>query len=73
MPWYRLYVRDREGHFSAVREFEACDEAQAISRVDRTCHGLACELWLDQTMVGRWDEEQTDNLFEGRPRWSQTS
>jgi len=73
MPWYRLYVRDREGHFSGVREFEASSEAQAIYRVDRSCHGLACELWHDQTMVGRWDEEQADNLLPGHLRGPQTS
>jgi hypothetical protein len=57
MPWYRLYVRDREGHFSAVRELEADNEAQAICRADRLSSGLSCELWHDQTLLHRWRED----------------
>ena len=68
MPWYRLYVRDREGHFSGVREFEADDEAQAISRVDRMCHGLTCELWHDETLLRRWDWDQAENILSGNLR-----
>lgn len=63
MPWYRLYVRDREGHFSAVREFEADDEAQAISRADRLSSGLTCELWHDQNLLRRWDEQPDGDAF----------
>ena len=57
MPWYRLYVRDREGHFSGVRELEADNEAQAIRRADRLSLGLSCELWHDQTLLHRWTED----------------
>lgn len=68
MPWYRLYVRDLEGHFSAVREFEADDEAQAISRAERLSSGLSCELWHDENLLRRWEEQQDDDLFGAAQR-----
>ena len=73
MPWYRLYVRNRDGHFGGVREFEALDEAQAIHRIDRTCHGLTCELWHDETLIRRWDGDQLDDPFAGTLRRPQPS
>jgi hypothetical protein len=65
MAWYRVFLRDREGHFSGVRELEADDDAQAISRVGRMCRGLSCELWHDETLLCRWDGEKTDDPFGG--------
>jgi hypothetical protein len=67
MSWYRLYVRDRDGHFSAVREIEADDDAQAISRADRMSQGLSCELWHDETLIRRWDEEEAGDPLRKRP------
>ena len=55
MSFYRLYFRDREGHFSGVREFEAYDEAQAIGRADRICRGDRRELWREEKLLKRWD------------------
>ena len=59
MSFYRLYFRDREGHFSGVREIEAYDEAQAIGRVDRICHGERCELWQENRLLKRWDATES--------------
>ena len=41
MSYYRLYFRDREGHFSGCRQFQAPSDAQAIGRADRMTH-LCC-------------------------------
>ena len=58
MSFYRLYFRDRKGHFSGVREIEAFDEAQAIGRADRLCHGERCELWRESRLLKRWDARE---------------
>ena len=73
MPWYRLYVRDRVGHFGGVREFEAPNEAQAIQRVERKCQGITCELWHDQTLLRRWDGVQPDHPVDGAMRRPQAT
>jgi len=59
MSLYRLYFRDREGHFSAVREIEAYDAAQAIGRADRICDGGTCELWQENRLLKRWDARES--------------
>jgi hypothetical protein len=59
--WYRLYVRDRVGHFGGVREFEALDEAQAIQRVERMCEGMTCELWQEQRLLRQWNGVAPDH------------
>jgi len=58
--YYRLYFRDREGHFSGVRHFEAQDEAQAIGRADRMASGFRRELWWENSLLRRWDNGADD-------------
>ena len=54
---YRLYFRDREGHFSGCRQFEAPSDVRAISRADRMARGFSRELWWEKSLLHRWDEE----------------
>ena len=54
MSYYRLYFRDREGHFMGVRQFEARSERQAIERADRMCLGLGRELWWENRLLRQW-------------------
>ena len=56
MSFYRLYFRDREGHFYGVRQFEARDEVQAIRRAGRMCQGFSRDLWWQDSLLRRWDE-----------------
>jgi len=53
---YRLYFRDREGHFSGCRQFEAGSDVQAVGRADRMCRGFSRELWWENRLLGRWDD-----------------
>ena len=56
MSYYRLYFRDREGHFYGVRSFEACSDVQAIGRADRMARGFTRELWGEDSLLRRWDD-----------------
>lgn len=56
MSVYRLYFRDREGHFSGCRQFEAPNDVLAISRADRMARGFSRELWWEGTLLRRWDD-----------------
>ena len=58
--FFRLYFRDREGHFSGVRHFEAQDEAQAIGRADRMARGFRRELWWENSPLRRWVDEASE-------------
>jgi hypothetical protein len=64
---YRLYFRDREGHFYGVRHFEAQDETQAIGRADRMARGFNRELWWENSLLRRWGDEAGDRPFERFP------
>ena len=56
MSFYRLYFRDRDGHFMGVRQFEARNEAQAVGRADRMCVGVGRELWHDNHLLRQWGD-----------------
>jgi len=55
VPFYRLYFRDRDGHFSGYREIEAHDEVQAVGRADRMCRGERRELWRNSSLLKQWE------------------
>jgi hypothetical protein len=56
MLYYRLYYFDRfSGHIDHFREFEAEDDASAISVAERWSDGHAMELWNRERRLKRWD------------------
>ena len=60
VSYYRLYFRDREGHFYGVRQFEAGSDVQAISRADRMARGFQRELWWRDNLLRKWDDGKTE-------------
>ena len=62
VSFYRLYFRDREGHFYGVRQFEAPSDVQAIGRADRMARGFQRELWWEDSLLRRWDEGKAQPL-----------
>ena len=56
MSLYRLYFRDREGHFSGCRQFEARSDMQAICRADRMARGFSRELWGEDRLLRSWGD-----------------
>ena len=67
MSSYRLYFRDRDGHFSGCRQFEAPNDVRAISRADRMARGFNRELWWESRLLRRWDNGGGDRRFERPP------
>ena len=66
MSYYRLYFRDREGHFCGCRQFEADSDLQAVGRADRMCRGCSRELWCEDSLLKRWDDAGAKG-FQGAP------
>jgi hypothetical protein len=66
MSYYRLYFRDREGHFCGCRQFEAGSDLQAVGRADRMCRGCSRELWCEDSLLRRWDDAGAEG-FQGAP------
>jgi hypothetical protein len=58
VSFYRLYCRDRDGHFSGVIDFEARNEAQALRMADRMCWREKRELWHDSSLLMHWDGQR---------------
>ena len=56
MSSYRLYFRDRDGHFSGCRQFEAPSDVRAISRADRMARGFNRELWWESRLLRQWGD-----------------
>ena len=67
MSYYRLYFRDREGHFSGCRQFQAPSDAQAIGRADRMARGFNRELWWESRLLRQWGDGTGHRHFERRP------
>lgn len=56
MLYYRLYYFERfSGHIDHFREFEAEDDAAAISQAEWWSDGQAMELWNRERRLRRWD------------------
>lgn len=56
MSQYRLYFMDRfSGHIDHVREFEAADDAGAITTANDWHQGAPMELWSRHHKLKRWD------------------
>jgi hypothetical protein len=64
---YRLYFRDRDGHFSGCRQLEALSDVQATSRADRMARGFSRELWWESRLFRRWDDGAGNRHFERPP------
>ena len=57
MGLYRLYSMDRfSGHIDHVREFEAEDDAGAISAAQDWHDGAPMELWSRHHKLKRWSD-----------------
>lgn len=57
MLYYRLYYMDRfSGHIDHFREYEAEDDASAITLAEGWANGRAMELWNRHRKLKRWDE-----------------
>ena len=62
MLYYRLYYFDRfSGHIDHFREFEAEDDASAISVAERWFDGCLMELWNRERRLRRWDAAILDH------------
>lgn len=56
MLYYRLYYFERfGGHIDHFREFEAENDAAAISLAERWSDGQAMELWNRERRLKRWE------------------
>ena len=64
MSYYRLYFRDRDGHFTGCRQFEAPSDVRAISRADRMARGFCRELWWESRLLKRWGDGAGIRHFE---------
>jgi len=53
MHQYRIYCLDDEGRFRKVKEVEAPDDADALSRARALGHSGECEVWRGSRLVGR--------------------
>jgi hypothetical protein len=62
VSFYRLYFRDRDGHFYGVRQFDARNDAQAIERAGRMARGFSRELWLESRFLKRWGDGVSDGM-----------
>ena len=67
MSYYRLYFRDRDGHFTGCRQFEALSDPQAISRADRMARGFNRELWWESRLLRQWGDGAGNRHFERHP------
>jgi hypothetical protein len=56
MLYYRLYYFDRfSGHIDHFREFDAVDDAAALTLAERWGDARAMELWNRERRLKRWE------------------
>ena len=62
MLYYRLYYFDAfSGHIDHFREFEAKDDAAAISLAEQWGNGRPMELWNRERRLKRWDGARSED------------